>query len=97
MRGVAADSHHPNVLQAIPEQLHFYILLLFAIEIPLRGQLLPSEQAQRFCAKGYSVPSGELLRFFTSFMALFDLQIQAAARRKVMPRRDVFPHTSLSI
>lgn len=47
------------------------------------------------CA-GYLAPFGEMLYFFfSSFMVLFDPQIQAAAPSKVMPRRDVFPHISL--
>lgn len=54
-RGLAVDSRHSSVLQAIPDQVNFYIILLFAIEIPLRSQLLPSGQAQRFCAKGWAL------------------------------------------
>lgn len=46
------------------------------------------------CA-GYLAPFEEMLCFFSSFVVLFDLQTQKAAQREVMPRRDVFPHTSL--
>lgn len=44
---------------------------------------------------GCLVPFVEMLCFFSSVIVVFDLQIQAAAHRRVMPRRDVFPHSSL--
>lgn len=62
MHSSAVDSRHSSMLQAIPDQVNFYILLLFAVEIPLRSQLLPSDQAQRFCAEGWA-----LCRVFGSF------------------------------
>lgn len=62
VRGLAVDSCHSSRLQSIPEQVHFYIVLLFAIEIPPRSQLLPSDQTQRSCAKGWA-----LCKVFGSF------------------------------
>lgn len=95
---MTVDSHHSSMLQEIPDQVNFYILSLFAIEIPLRSQRLPSDQAQvlrdGLCA-GHLVPFVEMLCFFSSSMVFCGLQIQVAARRKVMPRKDGFPHISL--
>lgn len=62
MRSLAVGCHHSSRLQEIPDQGNFYIILLFAIEIPLRSRLLPSDQTQRFCAKGWA-----LCRVFGSF------------------------------